>query len=251
VIHGLEKCASCHRGDARDHLDRLESGLARWFADDAPELSLAVPGKARSRPRRGTAEPATDRRRFLRLLGLQAGASVAERVAPATDDLADEPLDAAWAFAEAETLRKRPVPYHAVLARRIKRLPWSDNRSLPWHTRTIEEACSACMVCAENCPTGALEGSSDPGTRRISFDPAFCTNCSLCQQICPQDAIRPRRAQSATEAEDQRAVLMHRTTRQCDVCRSGFVPTDPATRLCPVCANEREMDEEWLAMLSD
>jgi ferredoxin len=87
--------------------------------------------------------------------------------------------------------------------------------------------------------------------RRISFDPAFCMNCGLCQQICPQDAIRPRLMQSVAEATAPRAVLMDRAMRQCEVCRGGFFSSDPASHLCPVCANEREMDEEWLEMLSD
>ena len=251
VLHGVDRCATCHRADARDHLARLSRSMAKWFDGKEPEISLAATGAARRGPRGRTGEAATDRRGFLRLIGLQAGAGVADIVTPVGNDPDDEPLVGAWAIAHGDALAKRPVPYRAVLARRIERLPWAEDRPLPWHTRTIAAACNACMVCAENCPTGALEDHGDRGARRISFDPAFCTNCSLCQQICPQDAIRPRLARSVAQAAAPRAVLMHRATKPCDVCRTGFVSSDDASRLCPVCANEREMDEEWLEILSD
>lgn len=251
VLHGVDRCATCHRADARDHLARLSRSMAKWFDGRGPEISLAAPGSAGGHPRSRAGEAATDRRGFLRLMGLQAGAGVAEFVGAGTDNTDDEPLDAGSAYAHGDSLPKHAVPYRTVVAQRTERLPWSEHRPLPWHTRTIGETCDSCMVCADNCPTGALENGSDRGARRISFDPAFCTNCTLCQQICPQDAIRPRLAQSVAEATAPRSVLMHRAIRQCEVCRHAFVPLDPASQLCPVCANEREMDEEWLEMLSN
>lgn len=251
VLHGVYGCATCHRADAREHLARLERSMAKWFDGQGPQISFAALGNAGGDPRGRVGEAGTDRRGFLRLMGLQAGAGVANLVGAGWDDADDEPLDAGCSFVSGDALPKHPVPYRAVLARRTERLPWAEHRPLPWHTRTIDETCNACMVCAENCPTGALEDGGDRGARRISFDPAFCANCTLCQQICPQDAIRPRLAQSVAEATAPRTVLMHRTTRQCETCRSDFVPLDPASRLCPVCANEREMDEEWLEMLND
>jgi ferredoxin len=251
VLHGVEKCDDCHRGDARDHLERLRRNLAKWFDGKGPEISFAAPAKGQRGQRGRAGETGTDRRGMLRLFRLQAGAAIAELVAPGSDDTDEEPLEADGAFGRDDALPKRPVPYRAVLAQRLACLPWAKHRPLPWHTRTISDACSACMVCAENCPTGALEGSGDRGMRRISFDPTFCMNCGLCQQICPQDAIRPRLMQSVAEATAPRAVLMDRAMRQCEVCRGGFFSSDPASHLCPVCANEREMDEEWLEMLSD
>lgn len=251
VLHGVDRCATCDRADARDHVARLSRSMAKWFDGQGPEISVAGSGKARRGARARTGGAGTDRRDFLRLMGLQAGAGVADLVAAETDARDDDPLDAGAAFARGDAPPKHPVPYRKVVARRTGRLPWAEHRPLPWHTRTIGEACNACMVCAENCPTGALEDGSDRGARRISFDPELCTNCTLCQQICPQDAIRPRLAPSVAEATAPRAVLIHRATRQCELCRNVFVSSDPASRLCPGCANEREMDEEWLEMLSD
>ena len=251
VLHGVDRCATCHRADARDHLARLARSMAKWFDGQGPEISFGAPDKSQRAPRGRAGEAATNRRGFLRLMGFQAGAGVADLVASGAGDADDEPLDAGCGFSHGDGLPKHPVPYRAVVALRTGRLPWAEHRPLPWHTRTIGEACNACMVCAENCPTGALEDDGDRGARRISFDPAFCTNCTLCQQICPQDAIRPRLAQSVGEATAPRAVLMHRAARQCDVCRTDFVASDLMSRLCPVCANEREMDEEWLEILSD
>jgi len=251
VLHGTEQCATCHRADARNHLTRLAHSMAKWFGDRGPEFSITATDHTQRDGCFDTSGYRTGRRNFLRFMGVHAGSGVAQFLTTTRDDPDNQVLGSYTTHEYAGSLPKRPVDYRTVLARRLTHLPWAKQRRLPWHTRAIDEACSACMVCADNCPTGALEGSRDDGMRQISFDPAFCTNCTLCQQVCPQDAIRPHLARSAAEATAPRAVLMHRATKQCDLCLAEFVASDTESGLCPVCANEQEMDEEWLEMLRE
>jgi len=47
----------------------------------------------------------------------------------------------------------------------------------------IEPAkCQACLLCAKNCPAGAITG--DKGTIHV-IDQAKCTKCGACLEVCP------------------------------------------------------------------
>jgi len=105
------------------------------------------------------------------------------------------------------------------------------------------------MVCAERCPTGALQGTATDEARSIDFDPSLCTNCTLCQRICPQNAIRPHLARNVAAACAPRSTLMHMSLRNCRQCGAPVAAGSESGQICTMCANEKEMDEEWLALL--
>jgi NADH-quinone oxidoreductase subunit F len=43
------------------------------------------------------------------------------------------------------------------------------------------EVCTGCMVCARNCPEGAISGEKQ---QPHTIDPELCTRCGLCMQLC-------------------------------------------------------------------
>lgn len=247
VLHGMAGCGSCRQGDASAHVHELRKRLREWFADQAPSLEIARPGEASARGgRRRPGQAQMGRRGFLRLAGAQAVRGTASWLLPV-----EEPEEAGETlpFYQADRRITRPVACQSLLAARAKRLPWTEGRALPWRSRTLADDCSACLVCAERCPTGALQASEDEHSRAITFEGALCTDCGLCEQLCPQQAVRPRPSLSVEEVGAPRMLLMHRAMRRCRHCGHGFVASTEPAQLCDICRNEQEIDDEWLAML--
>jgi NADH:ubiquinone oxidoreductase subunit F (NADH-binding)/(2Fe-2S) ferredoxin/Pyruvate/2-oxoacid:ferredoxin oxidoreductase delta subunit len=50
----------------------------------------------------------------------------------------------------------------------------------------VAELCTGCMVCARNCPTGAISG--EKGQPHV-INQEVCTRCGVCQSLCKFDAI--------------------------------------------------------------
>jgi len=48
----------------------------------------------------------------------------------------------------------------------------------------LREKCSACGLCADVCPTGAI-----PQIGPYRIDVAKCSECGECKESCPADAI--------------------------------------------------------------
>ncbi|HMQ29645.1 MAG TPA: 4Fe-4S binding protein [Chloroflexaceae bacterium] len=73
--------------------------------------------------------------------------------------------------------------------------------ALPWLARgrgvgpavVVDEACTGCAVCVEECPYGAIELKALPEGSRYAklavVNPDLCTGCGLCVGACAVDAI--------------------------------------------------------------
>ena len=237
---GTEHCNGCPSGDARPALALATRTLAKWFGEAAP-LVLAAPGDAETGSKAGGAGRAARRRALLHRVMRSLAPPPA--MTPSFDDLAasGDPDDLAPA---------RPVPYQAALATRRRALDFRPGAPVGATGRTIGTACSGCLICAELCPTGALEGDCSTSHRVVSFDPALCTNCTLCLKICPMEAIAARALRGVEVACAGRALLHAKAHHRCPACGSPFVAADPWRGLCPTCDNEQEMDDEWLELLA-
>ncbi len=69
-------------------------------------------------------------------------------------------------------------------------LPSARNRWLP--LEVISDRCNGCTLCFRvGCPAILKSDELDPKTKRplAVIDPALCTGCEICAQICPRDAI--------------------------------------------------------------
>jgi len=246
LFHGLDHCMQCEKGDASIHLEEVEERLQEWFGDRAPRILCTNDNEVNTTdPLRREDQERISRRNFLRLLGARAGEAAAEWVIPSTGEEEEDILP----FYQSEGTYQRPVPYQQLLAARVQKLPWQTGAPLPWYGRTLAEHCTACMVCGERCPTGALQSMQSTPQRKISFEAALCTGCSLCERLCPVDAVRAVQAHSIEEVTQPRVLLMARVLKQCVQCGDAFVPVSEDADRCPVCRNEQDLDDEWLEML--
>lgn len=248
-LHGTASCGDCDNGDARAWLDQLQQQLQQWFGESAPTLKIAEPGSTGAPGERVREDqPPMNRRNFLRFAGIQAADSAAGWFLPIEEGTSEK--EALPFYLDDEEV-KRPAAYQARLAARAMRLPWKDETSLPWRTRTLAEHCTACMICAQRCPTGALDAVEKHGARMISFEAALCTDCGLCERLCPEHAIRPREVLTPEDVVAPRALLLHRDLRKCRGCGQPYLPEPGGSDLCAICENEMGLDEEWLEMLQD
>jgi len=54
-----------------------------------------------------------------------------------------------------------------------------------WRSHFITTTCTACSICERVCPTNAITS----GEERYHIEPDLCINCSVCGVYCPFDAI--------------------------------------------------------------
>lgn len=246
-LHGLDRCRGCHHGGALRQVARARLRVKPWLGASAPELRpVGGDDQATGVPRQREDQQHLSRRSFLRFAGAQAVTSAAQWLVPAEED--EDALDLPFFQGDPEEIR-RPHPYQAMLARHVERVPWEEGRSLPWRLRTLADHCTACLSCGQRCPTGALQAGEDASSRTVSFEPALCTDCGLCETLCPVDAVQTRPALEPEEVTGRRAILMMRGMQRCSQCGHPFLPETAEATACPVCANEQELDEEWMAML--
>jgi ferredoxin len=122
--------------------------------------------------------------------------------------------------------------------------------ALPWLARgrsqgpavVIEDSCTGCTVCVQECPYGAIEmrplpeGSRYPALAMVN--PALCTGCGLCVGACATDGIDLPRVPAAIVREHlKRALADARAANQTPVvvfaCQGhvamGTLPVRPAT----------------------
>lgn len=247
-LHGVGHCEGCQYGDARDHLQSVVSQLDEWLGADAPRLDLEPGERGRDDRRNYQDQPHMDRRTFLRFGGANGVTRAVDWLVPGL--ARDEEDGEALPFYQAEDHPQRAAPYQQVLVQRAGAIPWREGRTLPLKTRRLAEQCSACLSCGQRCPTAALQASETAQGRTLSFDPALCTDCGLCVEICPHDALIVEPLDDPAELRG-RSALLFRQQQPCRQCRASFLPASAEDDLCPVCRNEQELDDAWLDMLSD
>ncbi len=240
ILTGTENCHDCPSGGARKALSAAHRKLVNWFGDRAPLVRAARPVDHDAQDDQKAAERRRLLRGAFRSLG---GKAETEQSELGFDDFIAPDHEVGEATA-------RPVAWHRILADRWDRLPFRKDSPVGATGRKIDDNCSGCLVCADLCPTGALNGRGGNGQRTVSFDPYRCTNCTLCLKVCPQNAISARALRGVASATAGRDVLFARRENVCTICGNGYLGAAEGDGMCPACRNEQEMEEEWLEMLS-
>lgn len=245
VLHRRSECGDCRRGDATARLDATRADLERWFGNNAMILRDVRPGDTAGRGKAQHEDQIrASRRNFLRLAGAKAAASIAWLV-----PVAEFKPPVAVQGISVGAFKQQVVAYQRALAQQVASLPWQEDALMPWVGRSFADTCSACGVCADRCPTGALSRHFGQGVAGVAFTASVCTNCGLCSAICPEHSVRAAPSRSVAAVVSPRSLLVSRALTACDQCGQGFNAVAGET-VCPQCGNEQAMDEDWLAMLA-
>jgi ferredoxin len=102
----------------------------------------------------------------------------------------------------------------------------SESSAQLWNVDHNIDKCALCVVCARNCPTGALRRDEADGMLSLHFNAAMCNACKgdkTCETTCPEEAIRIVEVDSLSEDAD--FVMLNKSEQaECAYCHEYFAP---------------------------
>jgi ferredoxin len=107
---------------------------------------------------------------------------------------------------------------------------------------TIGEACTACGMCGESCPPGALVAEVNDDQFALTFDHALCVACNQCLPRCPEiarDAITLRKAIDTDLLRAGRRVLHEATILRCESCGAPISSVEMMDRIGELLGEEQ------------
>lgn len=88
-------------------------------------------------------------------------------------------------------------------------------------------SCTACTMCAQSCPTGALAFETAGEDLTVSFDASLCSACAQCLPRCPEfagGAIRLERVSDVAVMQSGRRILFREEVSRCVRCGEVIAP---------------------------
>jgi ferredoxin len=136
---------------------------------------------------------------------------------------------------------KRSTPVRKLLGKLIENKVGGNDITIkykpeyPWGNLKIDEKkCTACGICIQICPTGAISGISENGHKLIYFNSSLCTNCSLCREACLNQAIDVEEDFNLADIfEGEEKLVAEITLTSCIIC--GEIIRAGSSKLCPTC----------------
>lgn len=103
------------------------------------------------------------------------------------------------------------------------------------------DRCSACGLCAQFCPAGALLYDTSSTTRTgatftLSFRPANCVACNACVVACPEQAIAMEQAVHPSLVLDgMTRTVAARPVARCEICAQATASSPDGRHRCFSC----------------
>ncbi|MCC5809598.1 MAG: 4Fe-4S binding protein [Ectothiorhodospiraceae bacterium] len=201
-----------------------EAGIPRHRHPRISTEPLPVRVAAKTIPE-GKLESRVSRRGFLRRLGGEA-ISARAQLTGSTTPTVSSPL------VEKIRPRRRLRLYEELTA-----LTGQGHTPATLPRFSVSETCQGHGICAALCPTGALRHQGDHGTRTLFLEATLCIACRLCEQSCPEQAIRVE-ASVGGEANTE----LHRLTElRCRDCGRVFTTGNDSEERCHPCRKSRHL----------
>lgn len=143
---------------------------------------------------------------------------------------------------KAQEKKRSMIKYPALRKERFNRMkpvtpPGSVSR------KNLNDKCTACLLCVTKCPEKIIRPSlNEYGWEfvmqpTLSFEKGYCrTDCTICSDVCPTDAIKELTKENKTKTAMGHAVYIR---DNCVVLKDD-VNCDACWRICPVDAITRE-----------
>ncbi|MCJ2531070.1 MAG: 4Fe-4S binding protein [Candidatus Thermoplasmatota archaeon] len=119
---------------------------------------------------------------------------------------------------------------------------WLEEPRSPLGLVTIGEACTACGMCGESCPPGALVAEVHDDQFVLTFDHALCVACNQCLPRCPeiaQGAIKLQKALDTDLLRAGRRVLHEGTILRCESCGAPISSVEMMDRIGELLGEEQ------------
>jgi formate hydrogenlyase subunit 6/NADH:ubiquinone oxidoreductase subunit I len=222
-IH-LEGCVTCPIGELRSRIAATVDAVRALLQLDVVMVDAVVvadqDGELPHKPMHSTRSPRYSRRSLLRRF-----AGGGSPTASALSELKSLPTD-----------DKSPPLERRALLQALAHLRTEQRASAHYFpAMTASAACTACRVCANVCPTGALDFDAIEGRFSLTFMPTSCTECGLCVELCTLNALQFTAPLTYDAAEP--SVLLQGELKLCRRCHAGFSGEGV---LCPACAFRRK-----------
>ena len=157
----------------------------------------------------------------------------AERVLLVETDDPDALSDALYDPAPAPARKRRAAPFgdrRAVTRLALDALaPEGDARpdaiplpeGAPYGRVALNvDACTLCLACVGQCPTGALR--DNPDRPALRFEEDACVQCGICVDTCPESALRLEPRYALVETARHPQVLKEEEPFECISCGKPF-----------------------------
>ncbi len=93
-------------------------------------------------------------------------------------------------------LPKKTPPLGSELGAVIKNDPRNCPKTGDWKTETPvidKNVCIGCGMCEQHCPEAAIRMKKNNGQKKPVINYQFCKGCGICAEVCPVKAIQMRR----------------------------------------------------------
>ncbi|MBM4462823.1 MAG: hydrogenase iron-sulfur subunit [Chloroflexi bacterium] len=84
--------------------------------------------------------------------------------------------------------------------------------------------CTACGLCALDCPTGALKFLSDEGSCRLLFEHRLCLGCGQCMEACPERCLHLENTLEIDRLCRAAEAIFESRLARCQECGASVAP---------------------------
>jgi len=107
-----------------------------------------------------------------------------------------------------------------------------------WPHVELSDACTNCGVCEQYCPNEAVNSRIKGGRLKRTFTPGLCADCALCALSCPMGAVK--RGYAPCEHPFEPNVITDIPVVSCSRCHAPVA--GPEGALCHWCASEPPLE---------